>query len=89
MKSVLQRQNIAKIRPFYRVMTSVAGLEKRTSVADHCQQPDFTTPNKLQSFQLKANYDLLRSWIILRFSAIDVFVDHSEKVGCLPCCFYI
>ena len=82
MNYTLKGPTCKTIRSFNRYIASVTGVGKRSNIADHRQHPDFTTPEKLQSFQLKANHDLLRTWIILRLSAIDTFVNHSEKVGC-------
>jgi len=75
MMRLLRRPNLRAIRSS-RAVTSISGVEKHNRYL----QPDFTTPEKLQSFQLKSSNELLRTLIILRLSAIDAFVYHSEKI---------
>ena len=80
MSSLLKLRNFLVSRPFNRVVTSVAV----SSTEDEVNRTDGwskAVSESLKSFRLKTDRDLLRTWLILRLSAIDFFVDNGEKVS--------
>ena len=82
MISHFQRKQFTAFRSLSRTVSSIAGADKQRVNGEKLSKPRAAVRNaeSLQSFQIKTNFDLMRTWIILRFSAIDAFVNHSEKV---------
>ena len=80
MSPLIKLRNFLVTRPLNRVVTSVAVSHSE----DEINRMDGWTQavsESLKSFRLKTDRDLLRTWLILRLSAIDVFVDNGEKVS--------
>ena len=63
-----------------RKVVSSFGLDKPRKNADESQPFASKNTMSLKSFKIKTNGDLSRTWLILRLSSIDSFVNHSEKV---------
>ena len=80
MSSLLKLRNFLVSRPLNRVVTSVA-VSRTEDEINRMDGWSKAVSESLKSFGLKTDRDLLRTWLILRLSAIDFFVDNGEKVS--------